>query len=620
MAAAREREVGRGAAVQRGEPQDVGHAPAPPAALGAQKAVQLTPIAFPFADETVYFHPRGVRGSHDHPDARGRLARPDARGLGSRAFSGSVDFVFKARAPGLPARRPHRGPRRLGRGRHPARRRARDDRSTTSASRCSRGGRTPGKRMAGLRVVRSSGRPVDGTASTIRNAMRLDRRPAAALRADDHRRSSSTKHNQRPGDLAGDTVVIRDRRDVDRVPPIPPPTRSPPSTRSATGAPLGRQRRLRRGHRDGPLVPRAPFLARAARHARASPRSSTARCARSSAGSTSATPSASSRSSTTPSAPPGESGRVLASGWSCHPPPGAAASPRSTARSCAWTPQQSPMHVGWSAIFAAPQRIARGRRSRRCASAPPAGCTTSRGVAGAWTRRRSACRSRAGSTTPDFDLAAHVVQLTDPEDPVDDGALRGAALGRAVEPLDRSRPLWQVVARAAPARRPRRHGRQDPSRAGRRPRGAADRQPVRRHRARPAVVQAAAPGARRGRNGRRRLGGSTRRATRARDGAGALRAGTDAVTHPRSTVAAAPRTARRIATALSEERPAARAVVAAQRARSGRAASSSATARRASCCRPRAAAAARSTTSASPPSPARCGRSRCGAATRASSR
>ena len=78
------------------------------------------------------------------------------------------------------------------------------------------GGRTPGKRMAGLRVVRSSGRPVDGTASTIRNAMRLiDGLPL--LYVPTIIGIISTKHNQRPGDLAGDTVVIRDRRDVDGV-------------------------------------------------------------------------------------------------------------------------------------------------------------------------------------------------------------------------------------------------------------------------------------------------------------------------------------------------------------------------------------------------------------------
>jgi len=78
------------------------------------------------------------------------------------------------------------------------------------------GGRTPGKRMSGLRVVRSSGGPVDGVASMIRNAMRLvDGLPLAYVPTVVG--ILSTKRNQRPGDLAADTVVIRDRRAVDLV-------------------------------------------------------------------------------------------------------------------------------------------------------------------------------------------------------------------------------------------------------------------------------------------------------------------------------------------------------------------------------------------------------------------
>lgn len=76
------------------------------------------------------------------------------------------------------------------------------------------GGRTPGKRMSGLRVVRSSGRPVDGIASTIRNALRLiDGLPLMYVPTIVG--ILSTKRNQRPGDLAADTVVIRDRRAID---------------------------------------------------------------------------------------------------------------------------------------------------------------------------------------------------------------------------------------------------------------------------------------------------------------------------------------------------------------------------------------------------------------------
>jgi uncharacterized RDD family membrane protein YckC len=77
-------------------------------------------------------------------------------------------------------------------------------------------GRTPGKRGSGLRVVRSSGRPVDLTASMIRNVLRLIELPlfyAPAIVS-----IAVTKRNQRIGDLAADTVVIRDRRGIDREP------------------------------------------------------------------------------------------------------------------------------------------------------------------------------------------------------------------------------------------------------------------------------------------------------------------------------------------------------------------------------------------------------------------
>jgi uncharacterized RDD family membrane protein YckC len=78
------------------------------------------------------------------------------------------------------------------------------------------GGRTPGKRMSGLRVVRSSGRPVDLTASVIRNAMRLvDGLVLSYLPTIVS--ILVTKRNQRLGDLAADTVVIRDRREIDAV-------------------------------------------------------------------------------------------------------------------------------------------------------------------------------------------------------------------------------------------------------------------------------------------------------------------------------------------------------------------------------------------------------------------
>ncbi|MDP1846652.1 MAG: RDD family protein [Solirubrobacteraceae bacterium] len=83
------------------------------------------------------------------------------------------------------------------------------------------GGRTPGKRTSGLRVVRSSGRPVDLTASVVRNALRLlDGLPLSYLPTIVS--ILLTRRNQRPGDLAADTIVIRDRREIDRVRPAAP--------------------------------------------------------------------------------------------------------------------------------------------------------------------------------------------------------------------------------------------------------------------------------------------------------------------------------------------------------------------------------------------------------------
>jgi uncharacterized RDD family membrane protein YckC len=92
------------------------------------------------------------------------------------------------------------------------------------------GGRTPGKRISGLRVVRSSGRPVDLTASAVRNALRLlDGLPLSYLPTIVS--ILLTRRNQRPGDLAADTVVIRDRREIDRT--------RPGAARAPAGEPAG---------------------------------------------------------------------------------------------------------------------------------------------------------------------------------------------------------------------------------------------------------------------------------------------------------------------------------------------------------------------------------------------
>lgn len=81
-----------------------------------------------------------------------------------------------------------------------------------------RGGRTPGKSLSGLRVVRSSGRPVDLSASMIRNVLRLiDGMPLFYLPT--MVSVVATDRNQRPGDLAADTVVIRERHAIDSARP-----------------------------------------------------------------------------------------------------------------------------------------------------------------------------------------------------------------------------------------------------------------------------------------------------------------------------------------------------------------------------------------------------------------
>jgi uncharacterized RDD family membrane protein YckC len=71
-------------------------------------------------------------------------------------------------------------------------------------------GRTLGKRAARLRVVRSGGRPVGIAASCIRNVLRLiDFLPSLYLVGTITIVASA--HNQRLGDLAGGTFVVRER-------------------------------------------------------------------------------------------------------------------------------------------------------------------------------------------------------------------------------------------------------------------------------------------------------------------------------------------------------------------------------------------------------------------------
>lgn len=70
-------------------------------------------------------------------------------------------------------------------------------------------GRTPGKRVTGLRVVKVDGRPVDFRASAIRNMLRLmDALPGMYLVG--VITIFVSKRNQRLGDLAAGTVVMRE--------------------------------------------------------------------------------------------------------------------------------------------------------------------------------------------------------------------------------------------------------------------------------------------------------------------------------------------------------------------------------------------------------------------------
>jgi len=73
-------------------------------------------------------------------------------------------------------------------------------------------GRTPGKRWTGLRVVRTSGQPVTFVPSCVRNVLRLvDMLPAPPLYAVGMLSIFVTGKNQRLGDLAGGTLVVRER-------------------------------------------------------------------------------------------------------------------------------------------------------------------------------------------------------------------------------------------------------------------------------------------------------------------------------------------------------------------------------------------------------------------------
>ena len=74
------------------------------------------------------------------------------------------------------------------------------------------GGRTPGKRWSGLRVLVANGQPVSFGPSAVRNLMRIIDIWATLLIAGTVS-ILMTARNQRLGDLAGGTIVVRERRD-----------------------------------------------------------------------------------------------------------------------------------------------------------------------------------------------------------------------------------------------------------------------------------------------------------------------------------------------------------------------------------------------------------------------
>ena len=221
MAAAGKREIGRSTAIQRPETQHPARVQTPAAAPpgGPQQLVELAPVGLPFTDETLYLHIVHYEDRITIPTPEGVALELTLAGLGSRAVAGAVDLVLKGLCVGVLLLALIAG---LG--------------ATAAiviapaagltmilydvAFETLRGGRTVGKSLSGLRVVRSSGRPVDLSASMIRNLLRLvDGLPLFYLPTIVS--IVATARNQRPGDIAADTVVIRDRRAIDTGAPAP---------------------------------------------------------------------------------------------------------------------------------------------------------------------------------------------------------------------------------------------------------------------------------------------------------------------------------------------------------------------------------------------------------------
>lgn len=87
-------------------------------------------------------------------------------------------------------------------------------------------GRTPGKRWTGLRVVKKGGTPVGFLASALRNVLRIvDSLPGFYLVG--ILSVMFTANNQRLGDLAAGTIVVRERRQSTALPLAAAPAPAP---------------------------------------------------------------------------------------------------------------------------------------------------------------------------------------------------------------------------------------------------------------------------------------------------------------------------------------------------------------------------------------------------------
>ena len=87
-------------------------------------------------------------------------------------------------------------------------------------------GRTPGKRWTGLRVVKMGGAPIGFVTSALRNLLRIvDALPGFYLVG--ILSVLFTKNNQRLGDLAAGTIVVRERRQSTALPPLAAPGPAP---------------------------------------------------------------------------------------------------------------------------------------------------------------------------------------------------------------------------------------------------------------------------------------------------------------------------------------------------------------------------------------------------------